>query len=107
MGTRDHIQLTTVSVEQVDATINHHKLTDQVTGLHKNCFGTVVEFKVPDGCNAVVLCTRSFGSLKPLRILLTHQIYKEDIEKLLEDRTIREVVAIPIISKEYITISTN
>jgi len=58
-------------------------------------------------CNAVVLCTRSFGGLKPLRLLLTHQIYTEDIEKLLEDRTIREVVAIPIRTQEYITISTN
>lgn len=107
MEKRDTIQLTTVNVENVDATIGYHKLTDQVTGLHKNNFGTVIKFKVPDDCGAVVLCANYGGGLKPLKILLPHQIYKEDLEKLLEDRTIREVVVIPIRSEEYLTIATN
>ena len=106
MEKRNTIQLTTINVEDVDAAVSYHKLTDQVTGLHKNNFGTVVKFNVPDECDAVILCANYGGGLKPLTILLTHQIYKEYLEKLLEDRTIRELVVIPIRSKEYLTIAT-
>jgi len=109
MKKRDKIELTTTNVEQVEAKVGRLHLTEEATGLSQNNFGTVVEYKMPEGAGAVVLCANYGnygGGFKPVRILLPGQVYTKALEELAKDSMVSEIVLIPIRSHEYITIAT-
>ena len=68
--------------------------------LMKNQFGEVVYQKQGDE-DVVILCVRHHGTLKPLKILLPHQVYKHDIEKIKEEYRTNDIVCIPAKSSDY------
>lgn len=105
MKKRDKIELTTVNVEQVEAKVGRLHLTKEATGLSQNNFGTVVNYKMPEGAGAVVLCANYGAGLKTVRILLPGQVYTKTLEKLAKDPMVREIVLIPVRAHEYITIA--
>lgn len=73
--------------------------------MEKNIFGEVVYQKQSDE-DVVILCVRPFGahrnSLKPLKILLPHQVYKHDIEKIKEEYGTSDIVCIPAKTSDYV-----
>lgn len=70
----------------------------------KNPFGEVVYKKQGDE-DVVILCIRPFGAhrndLIPLKILLPHQVYKHDIEKIKEEYKTNDIICIPAKSSDY------
>lgn len=70
----------------------------------KNPFGEVVYEKQGDE-DVVILCVRPFGAhkhdLKPLEILLPHQVYKHNIEKIIEEYQTNDIIIIPAKSSDY------
>lgn len=102
---RQKITLTSYLAEEVDATVGDLTLTEQVTGLAKGNFGTVLKYDMPKGAGAVMVCANYGAGLRPIKLLLPHQVYTKDLEKLAQEPGIREVVLIPVRSEEYITIA--
>jgi len=67
---------------------------------NKNTFGEVV-YEVQKDEDVVIVCVNDGKGLKPITLLLPHQIYKEDIEKLKEEYPNHSVICIPAKSSDY------
>ena len=64
----------------------------------KECgFGDMLQFDMPEGCNVVILCESSGTGMKPKRVLLPHQVYRETIAEHGND-----VVLVPARCEDYI-----
>lgn len=77
--------------------------------LKPSIFGQYVDFAVPPDCDVVILCKRGAGGLRPIKLLLPHQIYEADIRDLLvkqESGLGDDVYVVPVRSSEYIKIAT-
>jgi len=62
------------------------------------------EKAVPADCDIVIVSVNLNG-LRPVQLLLPHQIYKEDMQKLLEEYPdAHSITVIPARAKDYITI---
>lgn len=74
----------------------------------ENPFGEVVYQKQGDE-DVVILCVRPFGAhrndLRPLKILLPHQVYKHEIEKIKKEYNTKDIVCIPSKSSDYTYLS--
>lgn len=68
-------------------------------------FGLMLEYPVPEGCDLVIVCLdRSIGHV-PVRFLLPHQVYREDLQHLLAGNPgATGVTLIPCRSGEKITV---
>jgi hypothetical protein len=64
-------------------------------------FGSYAVYPTPPGCNVVVLAVTRH-QLEPLKVLLPHQIYEEEVGKLLADPTVYEVAIIPYRSTDVV-----
>lgn len=66
------------------------------------CFLLPLDLKKHD---IIVLCSNDGYGLRPISVLLPHQIYKKDLTKIAKQNpAIKEFVAIPASSNDYITI---
>ncbi len=64
-------------------------------------FGHMIKLPVPNDCDLIIVCTNNGGGLVPVRLLLPHQLYREDLKKLVEQTNAREITIIPARSEEY------
>ena len=50
-------------------------------------FGKLFDLRsvIPKDCNAIIVCTNDGTGLVPRRLLLPHQLYLKDVNKLLKD----------------------
>ena len=68
----------------------------------KTTFGDMLDYDLPEGCNAIIL-----GVLKhqivPVEVLLPHQVYRENIEKLMAKHETDEFVIIPYRSPDVLS----
>ena len=68
-------------------------------------FGDMLKFEVPEGCTAVILCVDTPVHI-PLTVLLPHQVYRENLKKLLEKYPYAEgFTIIPFNSRNKIEIA--
>lgn len=64
-----------------------------------------IKFKLPEEATVVVLCCNKGYGLEPIKVLLPHQIYKEDLQKYKkESPDIESFTILPVNHKEYIEI---
>jgi hypothetical protein len=74
---------------------------------YANPFGDVCVLKIPEDCDMIVLAVNKGFGLKPISVRLPHQVYVEDLEKMIKEHHAHEVVAIPFNHKNYISIVGN
>ena len=65
-------------------------------------FGELLEYDLPAGCDAVILCSWNM-QIRPEKLLLPGQIYRKDIESLSKNG--KPVYLIPIRSEQYIEVN--
>ncbi len=66
-------------------------------------FGPWLKIDMPEGADVLVLCTVGSRGIKPLRVLLPHQVHTREVHELLaEDEA---VMVIPIRSQEYVKVA--
>jgi hypothetical protein len=68
----------------------------------------MLELNEPKDAGAVVICVNNGRGLRPIRLLLPHQVYKKDLTELWKKHELGEygeIVAIPVRSEEYIRIA--
>lgn len=78
--------------------------------MKQTSFGLMLELNEPKDAGAVIICVNNGRGLKPVRLLLPHQVYKADLTELwkkhnLDEYGHGEIVAIPVRSEEYIKIA--
>lgn len=75
-------------------------------------FGYMAKLDLPKmkGYDAVILCYNNGLGLVPLQVCMPHQVYLEKLESIYEEHGGSynfEIVAIPVCSKDYITVVDN
>jgi len=69
-------------------------------------FGKFFDFRkdIPEGCDVVIVCVNDGTGLKPKKLLLPHQVYLRDINKLLKEAggCYKQVTVVSARSKDYI-----
>ena len=68
----------------------------------------MLELNEPKDAGAVVICVNNGRGLRPIRLLLPHQVYKKDLTELWKKHELGEygeIVAIPVRLEEYIRIA--
>lgn len=78
--------------------------------LGNQTFGEYAALDLPDDVDLIIVCENAGGGLRPLNMLLPHQLYKKDLialEKELAKKctSFGEIVVVPVRSSEYITVS--
>lgn len=67
-------------------------------------FGLMLEYPLPEGCDMVVVCV-DLSQHTPVRLLLTHQVYRERMRELLETYpNARSITLLPCRSQDKVTI---
>ena len=83
----------------------HWKILGSFT---RTTFGISANLEEPDDADLVIICKNEGGGLIPISIMLPHQLYKKDLSEILREIGSPyhgEVLALPVRSKEYITIA--
>lgn len=71
-------------------------------------FGMYLNLEMPEGTDVVILCYNEGTGLRPLSLLLPHQMYVKDLERIFKEIPgATEIVAIPAKSSDYITLARN
>ncbi len=70
-------------------------------------FGDWVGFKNPTAYkyDVVIVCLNDGSGLRPKRLYLPHQVYVEDLAKLCEGESVRQITLIPARSSEYVKVT--
>lgn len=61
-------------------------------------FGEFADFELPAGCNAIVVSVNGgeINGAMPVRILLPHQLYRDEARELLEEHGATEIIVSPL-----------
>lgn len=68
--------------------------------VHENNFGKLI-YEKQGNEDVVIVCIEISGKLKPLNLLLPHQIYKDSIEKIIDKYGTEKIVVIPAKTTDY------
>jgi hypothetical protein len=68
----------------------------------KTSFGYALDYPMPDGCDVIVLGVMKF-QIEPIRVLLPHQIYRDDLKKLMAEHQTDEIFIIPYRSADILS----
>lgn len=63
-------------------------------------FGPMLDFKVPNDCNLIVISINSGGGWKPVHMCLPHQFYVEDLRRMLKENPECRWVGVHAINSE-------
>jgi hypothetical protein len=73
--------------------------------LESEHFGRFLAVPFPPECNVMIVCVNEGYGMKPVRVLLPHQLYVESIRKLIEDYpSARWITCIPANSQHYVDV---
>jgi hypothetical protein len=72
---------------------------------HETVFGRMLEVPAPDDANAMIVCINAGHGLKPVRLLLLHQLYEHVLQEILDANPgTEEVVCVPMRSEDYVSV---
>lgn len=80
------------------------KRKPRVRGIEETSFGDQLVFDMPAGADVVVICTQGQGGLEPISLCLPHQVYVDDVRKVMAKHDCSEVVVIPARAADYVRI---
>lgn len=70
--------------------------------LHDTDFGIMFDIHhMPKDADIIIVCYNK-GCLKPLRLMLPHQLYFKEFQKIVEDYDPTQITIVPVNSKDYI-----
>jgi hypothetical protein len=75
-----------------------------MTTFTKTAFGDMLELNAPEEFDLALICIDTIAGHQPVKLRLSHQIYRDDLKKLLaRNSDVRSITIIPIKSTDKIS----